>query len=211
MKKYLTIISLICLVAATYAQKKEEKKVRETFNKYKKALLEESGSDAADQVDLNTITYYKMILNKSLKADSVEVVNMDIIDKLTIFTVRHRVPKEELMGGMTAKDFFAYSVDNGMIGKSSVMNITIGDVFVEGDSAKGQMITAGQETPLFFGFRNEEGWKIDITSIFSATNEALQQMITSVDSTAEEWIFQALEMLTGKAPTNEIWNPIIKN
>jgi hypothetical protein len=51
--------------------------------------------------------------------------------------------------------------------KSSVKNIEIGDVEMDGTLAKGYMISYGEQSPLFSEFNKEATkWKLDLTSIF---------------------------------------------
>ena len=200
---------LILISLTTFAQSDAEL-VRKTFSNYKKFILEGKGVEAAKWVDNKTISFYDKMLNMSLYADSASVQDLGIIDKLTVLSVRHRVPVEELLP-MNGRDFFAYAIDHGMVGKNSVMTIEIGEVKVEGNFANGQMVSNGQKSPLYFQFNKEEGeWKLDITSLFPASNAGLKQMIESEEMTDNEFIFQTLEMLTGKTVSESIWQPLKK-
>ncbi len=197
---------MIALIGFVFGQS-DEKEVNACFESYKSAILEDRGEDAVNVVSSNTIDYYKKMLDISLYADSAEVAGLNVIDKMTVISVRHRVPPTEIEG-MDGRSFFVYAIKNGMVGKNSVMNVEIGEIKVREGFATGQMVNNGQETPIAFSFYNEDGWKIDLSSIFPSTNAGLEQYLTELEITDTEWILQAMEMLTGTPPGDDIWQPM---
>src|SRR5688572_23627540 len=175
MKHFFYLLSFL-FVQLVYAQTDQDL-VKKCFTNYKQAILEGRGNDAANQVDSKTIQYYGKELNLALTGDSATVNELNLLDKVTVLMVRHRIPVGQLVT-MTGRDLFIYSVDNGMIGKNSVMTIELGDVKVEGNFANGQMVSGGQKTPLYFQFKKEGNeWRIDLTSLFVPSNMALTKMI----------------------------------
>ena len=189
-------------------QANDSKAVKETFSNYKKAILDSDGEEAAKWVDSKTVAYYDQMLKASLDADSADVAVLGVIDKLTIFSVRHRIPRQEI-AQLNGRQFLIYSIDRGMVGKNTVGNVEIGDVNVDGNSASGQLISQGRKSPLYFQFNKEEGaWKLDLTSLLPATNTGLRKMIADQGMTENEFIFQALEMMNGKPVTADIWSPM---
>ena len=122
--------------------------------------------------------------------------------------MRHRIAKKDLLS-FSGKDLFIYAIDNGMIGKSSVVNATLGDVVTEGDFSKAVFIVSGQETPFFFHFYRENSvWKIDITHLFSLGTMGFKKMVEDSGEEENDFILNILETLTGKRPTAAIWEPI---
>lgn len=104
---------------------------------------------------------------------------------------------------------FIYAIDNGMVGKNSVINITLGNVTTNGDFSKAEVIVNGQKEPFFFHFyREENAWKIDITHLFPLGNMGLEKMIEDSGEEENNFIINILEVLTGKKPTENIWQPI---
>ncbi|MCA4899838.1 MAG: hypothetical protein ACK514_06160 [Bacteroidota bacterium] len=203
----LTLLSLILFVVVAFGQNENEL-VRNSFNNYKKSILEGSGKEAIKYVNIKTIDYYDKELDLAVNGDSSAVSQLGVMDKLTVFIARHRIPKEDLIN-MTGRDFFIYAVDNGMIGKNSVVTTQIGDVNVKANFANGQMISNGQKTPLYFQFSKEENeWKIDLTSIFPQVNFGLTKMLSEQGLTDNDFIFQTLESLTGRKVTNDIWRSL---
>ena len=208
MKYILSYLFAIIFLNVAAQQSSDAELVRKTFTHYKKAILEGKGAEAVKWVDSKTISYYDSILNLSIHGDSAAIQDLDIISKLTVLTVRHRIPVEEVLT-MTGHEFFIYSIDKGMIGKNSVRTIEIGEVKLEGNFANGQLVAGGQQSPIYFQFNKEEGtWKLDITSLFPVSNEGLTKMIAEDGSTDNEFIFKTLEMLTGKPVTDQVWKPL---
>jgi hypothetical protein len=209
MMKNISISLLITLVLASCsAQKTEEKLVRKSFDAYKAALLIENGDEAVKYVDSKTLEYYSEILEKTINADSQAVNSLGIMDKLMVLTIRHHASKGDILS-FDSKSLLVYAFNEGMVGKESVANNTIGKVDVEGTFAKGQLLVNGVKAPFSFSFNKEAGtWKIDLTSIFSIGSAAFSKMVEESGQNENDYLFMLLEMVTGNSPKAEIWNPI---
>ncbi|MDO5969562.1 hypothetical protein Q4Q35_07070 [Flavivirga aquimarina] len=207
MKRIIILSLLIFLSIKSYSQSDKEL-VLKSFESYKNSILTDKGKVAADFVDSRTLNYYSNILDKVKTADSMEVNSMGIIDKLTVLSMRHRTPKSELLN-FNGKDLFIYAIDNGMVGKNSVINAELGEVTVSGDFAKAEFIVNSQKTPFFFHFYQENKiWKIDITHLFSLGAMSFQKVIEDSGESENDFIINILEVVTGKKPTNDIWEPL---
>lgn len=77
--------------------------------------------------------------------------SLGLLDKLMVFTIRHRASKEDILS-FDGKRLLIYAIREGMVGKNSVVNNSIGEVEIDGDFAKGQFMTSGQKTPYYFHF-----------------------------------------------------------
>lgn len=206
------ILGILFLLLAgtelTYGQHEEEEQVKKSFDNYKSAILNNNGEEAVNYVDSRTIKYYNDILDLVKTADSSKIEALSIMDKLMVFSVRHRTSKEDILR-FEGKSLLVYAIESGMVGKNSVANNSIGKVTIEKDFAKGQFISKGQKTPFFFHFYKEEGeWKIDLTSLFPASTMAFKKMADDSGETQNDYLFSLLEMITGKRPGAEIWKPI---
>ena len=208
MKRIITLIFLIFLAIKSHSQSDKEL-VLKSFENYKNAILTDKGKLAADFVDSRTMNYYSTILDKVKTADSLELDSMGIIDKLTVLTMRHRVEKKDLLN-FNGKDLFVYAIDNGMVGKNSVVNAELGDIVTNGDFSKAEFVVNGQQTPFFFHFyREDKVWRIDITHLFSLGTMSFKKMIEDSGENENDFITNILEVLTGKKPTENIWKPQI--
>jgi hypothetical protein len=206
--KILGILFLLLTGPLTYGQKNEQKQVVKSFNNYKSAILNDKGEKAVKYVDSRTIKYYSYILELVKTADSSKVETLSILDKLMVFSVRHRTPKEDILR-FDGKALLVYAIKSGMVGKNSVANNTIGEVIIENDFAKGQLIANGQIAPFYFHFYKEEKlWKLDLTALFPLSTTAFKRMADASGQKENEYLFLLLEMLTGKKPGQEIWEKV---
>ncbi|HOX83192.1 MAG TPA: hypothetical protein PLJ60_19740 [Chryseolinea sp.] len=207
-QKLIALILLLTLTGLTYAQKSEEKLVRKSFDSYKSAILNDKGEEAVKYVDSRTIKYYSDILELVKTADSTEVETLSILDKLMVFSIRHRTPREDVLS-FDGEALLVYAIKNGMVGKNSVANNSIGDVTIDNSFAKGQFIANGNKAPLYFHFYKEsEQWKIDLTSLFPISTTAFKKMADESGKNENEFLFSVLEIITNKKPGSQIWNPV---
>jgi hypothetical protein len=209
MKKAVTILTLIfSLAICCFGQKSEQKLVQKAFDNYKTAILNDKGDEDVKYVDSRTIKYYGEILELVKNADSATVNSLSLLDKLMVFTIRHKTSREDVLS-FDGRGLLVYAIESGMVGKNSVANNSIGDVTIDADFAKGQFVANGQKTPLDFHFYKEEGhWKIDLTSIFAVSTMAFQKMAAESGQSENEYLFSLLEVLSGRKPGPEIWQTI---
>jgi len=202
-------ISVLLIVGQfVYGQKNEEKLVRQAFENYKTSILNNKGEEAVKFVDSRTIKYYNDILELVKTADSAKIETLSILDKFMIFTIRHRVHKDDILD-FDGKSLLVYGIKNGMTGKESA-TISIGKVTINEYFAKGQLIASKQKSPFYFHFyKEDEQWKVDLTSIFPLSTMAFEQLIDK-DEDVNELIFYILEIGTGKKPDAAIWKPIMQ-
>lgn len=206
--KSIGITFLITLGNIAYGQKSEEKLVKKSFDKYKSAILNDKGEEAVKFVDSRTIKYYSDILELVKNADSAKVETISILDKLIVFSIRHRTAKEDVLN-FDGESLLVYAINSGMVGKNSVANNSIGEVKIEGNYAKGQFISNGQKAPFYFDFYKEDKqWKIDLTSLFPISTKAFKKMADDSGQNQNDYLFSLLEMITGNKPDIEIWKPI---
>ncbi|MET0298171.1 MAG: hypothetical protein ABW036_00375, partial [Flavitalea sp.] len=159
-------------------------------------------------VDKNTIDYYSRVLELAKTADSAELSSLPILDKFMVLTVKHRTPKEDILR-YDGKGLLVYAIKSGMVGKSSVVNNTLGKIDVKGDSALAQLIVSSKPTPLHFTFHKESGnWKVDLTSIFPASSEAFKKVVAQSGKSDAEFFIELLTNLTGTEPGPGIWHPL---
>jgi hypothetical protein len=199
---------IVILTTSCRGQEDETKLVREAFDNYKSAILNDKGDEAVKYVDSRTIKYYQQIIDIAKNADSAKVVSLPLIDRLMVFSIRHRTSKEQILS-FDGKALLVYAIKSGMVGKNSVANNSIGEVSIDNNFAKAQFIANGQKAPFYFHFYKEDSkWKIDLTSIFSVSGMAFKKMIQESGQDENEYLFSLLENLTGKYPGKEIWKRV---
>jgi hypothetical protein len=209
MKKIFKLLFFIVILTTSCDGREDEAYlVKEAFDNYKSAILNDKGDEAVKYVDSRTLKYYQQIVDLVKNADSAEVVSLPLIDKLMVFSIRHRTSKEEILS-FDGKGLLVYAIKSGMVGKNSVANNSIGEVTVDNNFAKGQFIANGQKAPFYFHFYKEDSkWKIDLTSLFPVSSMAVKKMIEESEQDENEFFFSLLENLTGKYPGKEIWKKV---
>lgn len=206
MKYTISLFPLFLLFAWT-CRGQDEALVRKTFDHYKTSILNDKGEEAAQCVDSRTIQYYNDLLTHVKTADSATVEKMSILDKFMVLTIRHRATQDEILS-FDGKGLLVYAIQKGMVGKNSVSNNTIGDITIDGDFAKGQLIANGQKMPAFFHFYKETGiWKLDLTALFPLATIAFKGMAADSEQSENDFLLLLLEMVSGSKPGSEIWKP----
>ncbi|HEY4539108.1 MAG TPA: hypothetical protein VIG94_03735 [Faecalibacter sp.] len=192
-------------------EEKAKKEIVKAFETYKKGILSGDSKTAIAQLDKNSINYYQEVLDISLRADSAQINQLEVLDKLIVLSVKHKVPKEELIK-MNGLQLLNYSIDNGLIGNKNTINeIEIGEVDINGEIAYGQFIVKKQKTPLYFGFTYDQSqWRLDITSVFEPTGFAIRKLVEMQNKSANEVIITMIESTTpGKKVSKDIWKPLL--
>ena len=209
MKKHILFIFLFQVFGnSLFGQKQEEQAVRSVFEKYRSDILNDLGEEAYKDIDSRTVKYYEDLLVWIKKADSLEIETFSILDKMTVLIMRNKMLKEDLLA-MDGKKLFVYAVNNGMVGKGSVSNNSIGKVTVNGNFASGQFISKGKETEVYFHFYKEEGtWKVDLTSLFPISILALDKVIADSGKSENEFLLPLIEASIGKKLDSTSWKPL---
>lgn len=209
MRRFLFLLLPLITPAVAPGQTSEESSVRATFSRYKSAILHDNPDGALDYVDSRTIAYYDKVLNLVKNAGEAQVKSLPLLDKLMVLTVRHKIDREKLLS-FDGKTLLEEVIRTGLLGKNSVANLSVGEVIVENEFARGQLQTNGSNVPGFFHFyREEEKWKIDLTSIFPATSEAIRQVVAESGQDENEFLLSMIESASGKKPDAEIWSALL--
>lgn len=201
------MVALVGVACGSSAE--DEAAIRETFQRYKRALLDARGGDAAGLVTSETIAFYEETSMLALEAPEPEVRERPIVDRLQVLTLRHRMSAAQLRS-MSGRDLFAYAVDEGLIGAEQVQTLDIGEIEVEGDTASGAIVTGAQEVDLArWRFVRQEGrWRLDLLALFPLTELALEQAADDAGLEVDELLVQALEISSGERVSPDIWQPL---
>ncbi len=184
----------------------DEAKIRACFNAYKNSILTDQGEAATRYVSERTIQFYDSMAFLARTADSLQLDSLSIIEKLTVLTLRARTPNE-LLFSYEGRGVFIFAINSGMVGKDDIRNNDIGKIYLDSTFARAMMEVNGVESPLAMHFHLEEGeWKLDLTSLFHITNNALEEVIQDSEMTENQFLeFVISYGLKGKEPFHEIW------
>ncbi len=208
-----SLICLVCLVLAgcTGGPSVDETiGIRAAFDGYKKAILDQDGEKAVTFVDQNTLDYYGKMLDLALRGHRGTVRARTTADRLMILFIRHRIPLESAKQ-MTGESLFAHAVDEGWIGRESVITNELGDIAVSGTSGTGVHISAGEESPIKWVFQKEgDRWKMDLTAVMPIADQALKQIIQESGLPDDEFLTEIIEAVSGKEVDDTVWDPMIQ-
>jgi hypothetical protein len=206
MIRTLNLTFFFIVTISVFGQESDEELVRKSFASYSKSLLNSNEDDVIKFVDSRTIKYYSDILDLVKNADSTRIEELPLMDKMMVLSIRCRVSKEDILS-FNGEKLLIHALNIGMINKTGLANLSNGNVTIENDFAKGQLIGRGQELPHFFHFYKEGQWKIDLTSAFPIAFPVLQKLADEMGG-ANKFILASLKLITGKSPDHEIWNSV---
>lgn len=180
-----------------------------SFEEYRQALLSKDGGNAVLHVDGDTIHYYEDMRKAALHSPRSDVEALGLMDRLMVLMLRLRVPKVELEG-MDGTSMFVYAVDNGWIGAESVQRLQLGSPKPVGDTARAPVMSNGQETPMKALFNRETGeWKVNLPSLSALAEPAFKHLAEQSGYEENEFLFLLLQQVTGKRPTEDVWEPMV--
>jgi hypothetical protein len=201
------ILFLLGFNAYSIAQT-DHKEIESAFMNYRNAILNNSGHEAVKYIDTRTVTYYSQLLGKIRTADSLELEAGSILEKYMVLMLRHRTGKSQLLA-FDGKKLLEFTIDEGMVGKTSIQNATPGKVQVEGN--EGMLFSANSvnnRQPLM-GARKEDGqWKLDLTSLFRITTQAFEQMARQSGKSENDFVLGLIQQISGRAPSADVWRPL---
>lgn len=202
------LLTLLFLACSDTGPKDDVAEIHKCYDDYFAALKAGEGMKAADLVDSNTLAHFDRMLQLARGADSAAVSGLEIMDKLTVLSMRAQVPAEELRG-LDAKGALARSVSQGMMASDGPDGISLGTVTVTGDEASAPLKMYGFPTPATFTFKREEGgWRIDLTSLFALTRQALGQL-GNAGAASDQAVLELLKENLGEDPPAGIWHPVL--
>ncbi|MGB0177791.1 MAG: hypothetical protein ACPF9D_11540, partial [Owenweeksia sp.] len=191
-------------------QSEDQQKIRTAFDNYKSAIRYSNGDVALAFIDQNTRDYYQEMTNAIKTADSLSVRDMNVLDKIMVLSARHRIPEEKAIS-MEGDQLFIYAVKYGMVAKNSVENVEIGEIVVNGNTATASLVASGQPVPMNFEFNRENNkWKIDLTSLFEISEAGMLQVIEQKGVDENMFIEKIIELSSGIPIRKNLWKPLIK-
>mgnify|MGYP000881565604 CR=1 FL=1 len=211
--KFVLIAFSLFFCGYLLAQKKKSKApnqqqlVNSAFENYRMALTNGNGFEAVKYVDQSTINYFNNILGWIKNADSTQIAQTRIFDKLMILVIRHKATKEEVQS-FDGAGLLAYCISNGLIGKPPIAGSTITNIKVADKTATAQIVVMSKPQNFYLQFFEEKNWKIDLAAIFTDSNTKLQSIATEQHKTETELVLHIIEKNLKKPVTREIWKPI---
>jgi len=209
LRKFFLLACVFCISISCFAQRNETKAIHSSFESYRAAVLTDNGDAAIKYIDSKTIQYYNDLLVTIKKSDSSSIVTLPFLDLFMALAIRHTAGPNELHS-FDGKSLLIYAIENGLVGKNSIESNELGDLEISGEMAKCAFISNGQVTGSFLNFyRENEVWKMDLTSLFDYTNDIFDKIISSGKRTNVEFAIHLIETLTNSKVKPEVWRPVL--
>ncbi|MGW0159287.1 hypothetical protein ACWDUN_08170 [Mycobacterium sp. NPDC003323] len=178
--------------------------VKSVFEQYRVEAGAQNGAAVPALISLATIEHYDTVVNLARTAGPAEVAQAGVMDRLMIARMRVETPPD--FDTMDGAGLLSYGVNEGMIDAAALEGNTLGEVRIEGDRAYAPMLVEGEPAGADWEFvRTPAGWTFDLAAGFPLINEALSQVATDGGMTEDEFIFQAVEMVTGTPVDASVW------
>lgn len=180
--------------------------IKASFERYRTEVLAGNGAAVPSIVSPSTITHYDEVVRLAQTAGPAEIAAAGVMDRLMIARLRVSMSPEEL-AALDGAGLLVYGVDNGMIDASSVENNSLGEVRVEGDRGFAEMLVDAEPSGVDWEFaRAGSDWTFDLAAGFPLINETLSQVAAENGMTDDEFIFEAVTMVTGLPVDASIFN-----
>ncbi len=201
------LLAIALVVVALPGSADDGEAVRTAFSAYRAAVLAGDGAAAAGLLSTSTHQYYGEMQQLALHGDAPTVQALSLVDQMQVLLFRLRVPAEQL-DELSPKGLVAHSVDEGWIGKDSVLTLAPGKVQSEGDVAVLHVFVNGQDAGPAFRFNREPtGWKLDLLPTLQASNATLQLAAKERGVSEDEFMLILMESILGRKVTPDAWTP----
>lgn len=206
----LTLSGCMLQLAKHQDESVDQQVVRESFNAYKYALLNDLGGDASDLVSARTIHYYEQLLELALMGDEKRVKALPGFDRLVVLSMRHSIPAEDLVA-ITAKELFAYGVQEEWVSKQTIAPFELGQIGVFGNYATANITRGETGTDRYLEFRKENGiWRLNLTPLIDESKQQFSLQLSRIQGDDNQSIVELIESMSGTKVDKSIWSPILK-
>jgi len=206
-------ILLLCAVLLTGGQGAQAAPdqagdVTKAFLAYQKAILNSDGKTAVRYVSANTLLYYDAMFKNAREADKTALLKLSFVNRLMALAMRVRTPRDQLLAPkFTGESVFVFAVEKGMVGKSTVIDLKVERVTINDRFAKVSVSRNGKEYAPFHFYLEQGVWKVDLEQMAQMSNMMMLQLLKRENIAEEEFIFKALESVSGRKVTETVYDP----
>jgi hypothetical protein len=210
-----TTISFLLLFSSSSLAQDEEKTFAEIdscFKSFKSYTQTKHGAEATNYITNNSFDYFEKILVQAKRADRSQVITMDYFDRYLILGSRHSIGKSSLMKMSSGKELFVAAVNHGLLEMNETLELSFDDPLINNNYAKVHPKAFGLDllhSMIDIEFRKENRkWKLDYAAMIPGFNIGLPIIAKMTKMNESEFILSILEGITGRKPTQDIWEPI---
>ncbi len=181
--------------------------IRDVFDDFRKAILNDRGEKAADLVTSATLDYFARMQEFALYGSPAEVVRQPLADQMQILTYRHEIEPAMLLA-VTPHELLVYLVDNDLIDKTSVKKTDSGKITVQGSVATVGVRRKKDPTGINFHFYRENGrWLIDFVEIIAMGTPVLKRLAIEKNLPEQLVVTSYIATRSGRSVSISVWVP----
>jgi hypothetical protein len=202
------VLLLAFFFVSCFNRKQEQKKILDTWKKYRTAFSNNMGQECSKYIDFETVNYYNHLLTLVKTADSSTVEQLRMDQKLSVLLARHTIPRSEILklNGVTLFESLVRRDEGG--GLKETPNIEF--LSVTPTTAEAQVIDSSGKPGLKVVFNKEKDlWKVNLAYISGQIGKSdWSQIVKESGKTEHELLNTILELANNKTPTNAVWHPL---
>lgn len=206
MNRMLPVIFLSFFLLSCSSQKSDSAQIKECFSNCQSAIINRNGENAIKYVSRKTVNDYDDLLEKIKHLDSPQLSKEDFSAKLFILKIRSILPPDKIRK-LDKQSLLVVAIDKGISNNNNIGNCTPGEITITGSSATASLIIHNKVSPLVYSFKKENNkWKIVLRT--SHYVMSYRQLFQDTAVPENEFIYNQLEQLSGRRPSNAIWHPV---
>jgi hypothetical protein len=200
------LLGFIACDASPPTPEQDRAAIRETFARYRQAVVDEDGQALVDLLSQQTLSYYERMRDLCLGADETTLRAEALMTQVQVLSLRIRMKPEELEG-MSGADLIRHSVAEGWLRNPAAADSDIGEIQLDGDRAEATHLVSGKDggSKLYFA-REPAGWRIDRHRSMLDGEERLATLFERGLS-KDELIDDLLRASTGRRFTRDLLEP----
>ena len=189
-----------------------EKQVEQTFYTMLRALRKYESGTVLALADQATWSYFSDLKNLALTADREVIEKLKPIDRFQVLALRHIKDRQELTD-MTEEGLFKQAVLQGwfFVGYKPEVRIDYIDIMPGGNEAMADIIVNSIIPDERLEFVKEKGlWKMNLLQLLPRQEEKILATLHQKGQSEEEFFWNFLQQETGRAPSPDIWEPVLE-
>jgi hypothetical protein len=188
----------------------EAERVRAAFAAYVGAIKDHRGAAAADLVIPSTLAFYQDVKNLALHGTPQDVHALPLTQRAAVLSARHRLDAARL-AAMSPRELMVW----GAMQITAVNDAMTADTpDVAGGRAWAALRVNGVPSGLRIQFfREGDAWRLDLVSLLGSAGCRVETELRARGMTSAQLdasLLHQLEVETGRAPSPDIWLPLVR-
>lgn len=202
---------IVCASALQGCGDDQSGRVQQSWDKWVAASIAKDGPNAVALMNSDTISYYESVRTHALESDASTVKTLPLLQRMLVLTTRINVDPAYLQTLNGSQLLMVGMADGWMNSAGDPTKLTLGNIRVDGEVARGDLSMAGNPAQLPIRFTKEDGvWKVDLSPLISETESLISQQMARGGGATPEQMNEMLPMVlaqqTGKKVGPEIWD-----